>query len=107
MTQPVTNIRSKDTVPMIELFGQHSWHSAGALRLNEDGAKSLIAALKLFLDEGRHTIEVYASDGEGYDLHLVSGDMHKDSKVNHYLDLPGQQADCADNLVYLLSKEEK
>lgn len=100
--------REPDTgisTPMIELFGQHMWHCAGALRLNGDGAKALIAALQGFLDQGQHSIEVFASDGEGYDLHLIPAEMHQDSKINHYLDLPEQQPDCADNLLYVLSKE--
>lgn len=107
MSAPDTNSESEHQTPMVELFGQHMWHSAGALRLNADGAKALIASLERFLEGSNQAVEVFASDGEGYDLHLIQGDLHDNLDANHYLDAPGLQPDSADNLLYLLSKETK
>jgi hypothetical protein len=73
------------STPLIELHGQFNRHSEGVIALDRPGAEALIEALQRFLENGQAVVEVFASDGEGYDLHLVP--MAEGGGARHYLDL--------------------
>jgi hypothetical protein len=86
--------------PMIELYAQYSWHSAGGIRLNHAGAIALMAGLQAFIDGQPAVVKVFASDGEGYSLHLVEGGLHDDCSLNHYLHDYGAVTNSGESLAY-------
>lgn len=58
----------EDKTPWLHIRGQFTYHAEATIRATEEGLLALLDAVQTAIAEGKGVAEVFASDGEGYEL---------------------------------------
>lgn len=58
----------EDKTPWLHIRGQFTYHAEATIRATEAGLVALLDATQAAISDGKGVAEVFASDGEGYEL---------------------------------------
>jgi len=58
----------EDKTPWLHVRGQFTYHAEATIRATKTGLLALLDAVQMALADGKGVAEVFASDGEGYEL---------------------------------------
>ena len=72
----------------VHLHGQPARHDDARIVANREGLLALRHAIDGALASGAAMVPVFASDGDGYTLHVERDDLLFEKAPDHYFDLP-------------------